>query len=123
MEVVGNALHGLTATDRAINCEIERVVESGLYFLIIGELPEIWIRTIKNLANVEPRSYFPKFFPETVVDVLDGIYSETVEVELLLIPLSPVQQLGFNERMILVEIWKARESAVLDLLLIIPITN
>ena len=112
-------VHGLLTAINIPDREEHWVVEQSCHVvLIIGDKANI---SIETLSHLEDSAGISILFPEGLGDVWDGVDADTIEVEFRDGRFDPLLQVVAHEFVVLVQIRKASEPAVLDRPLVIPV--
>lgn len=87
---------------------------------ILGDISDV---TVKDFSNLIDSCILSIFLPKWLFNMRNSIYANTVKVELLNGIFNPVKQSLSHPLVVLVEIWKIGEAAVLNFILVVPVIN
>ena len=79
--------------------------------------------TIENLSHLIDSCVFSILFPEVFLNMRHGVNSDSIKVELLNCIFNPVKESLSHELVVLIEVWKVSQPAILNLILVIPVFN
>jgi hypothetical protein len=118
---VSNLIHTLTPLPNISDSEIHGIVKYPLNMVLVRT--NIVRITIEAFSHLEDTCWWSEFRPEVFGYFRECINSNTVKVVLLYKVLNPILQILPHIWILLIQIWEARETTVLNLVLIVPVVN
>ena len=112
LDSVTDVVHGVAISKDLINGEVHWVVESGAKGSLVSS--DVWNSSIEDLSNGVDSGGLSELCPETLIDLWNGVNSDTVDIILLDDSLDPFEEEVSNKWNRLIEVWEVGKSADFD---------
>jgi uncharacterized membrane protein len=118
---LADCFHWFLVHEDVSDCVVHWVVKKTVDVVLV--VTNIWVNTIEAFSHLEDSSRLAVLSPEILRYFWDCIDSDTIESVVLDEILDPGLKVASYKWVFLFEIWEISKSAVLDLVLIIPVID